>query len=119
MKTKDFKSVLNKPFYKRHMESTDIASPFDTAEEIFLLEYLIKEGFVIASYRNDNQEDSETYMISTMGHAFLEHYSRSRWFRYKAHLYYYNIIYGMLWASMIGSIAANILTEFYHFYITR
>ena len=111
MKSEDFRSVLNKSFYKRHMESADIQSPFDTAEEIFLLEYLITKGYIIASYRSDDNNDTETYLLSTMGHAFLEHYARSWAFRWRAHLYYYQVLYGVIGASILGSLIATMIYE--------
>ncbi len=111
LKSEDFHSILNQSFYKRHMESIDIVSPFDTAEEIFLLEYLINQGYVIASYRNDDHNDTETYLLSTMGHAFLEQYGRSFMFRMRAHIAYFMVIYGLVLASTIGSLIATILYE--------
>lgn len=111
MKSEDFRAVLNVWFYKRHMEDADKKSPFDTAEEIFLLEYLINQWYVIASYRNDDNNDTETYLLSTMGHAYLEHYGRSFLFRVRAHMYYYRVIYGVIFASMIGSLIASFLFE--------
>jgi hypothetical protein len=41
LESDDLRSVLGQTFHKRHMESRDIKSPFDTPEEIFLLESLI------------------------------------------------------------------------------
>ncbi len=111
MKSQDFRAVLNIWFYKRHMEDTEKKSPFDTAEEIFLLEYLIKEWYVIASYRNDDNNDIETYLLSTMWHAYLEHYGRSFLFRMRAHVYYYRSIYGVIFASIIGSLIASLIFE--------
>jgi hypothetical protein len=93
------------------MESADIQSPFDTAEEIFLLEYIITKGYIIASYRDNDNNDTETYLLSTMGHAFLEHYARSRSFRWRAHLSYYQVLYGVIGASILGSLIATILYE--------
>lgn len=40
--SKDLKAILEKPFHKRHMESDEIQSPFDTPEEILMLEHLIQ-----------------------------------------------------------------------------
>jgi hypothetical protein len=111
MKSEDFRSVLNVGFYKRHMEDVNKKSPFDTAEEIFLLEYIINQGYIIASYRNDENNDTETYLLSTMGHAFLQHYAQSFSFRFRAHFYYYRVIYGVIFASMIGSLIASVVFE--------
>jgi hypothetical protein len=46
-----------------------------------------------------------------MGHAYLEHYGRSFFFRVRAHMYYYRVIYGVIFASMIGSLIASFLFE--------
>ena len=77
LRSSDLRNVLGRRFHKRHMESKEIQSPFDTPEEIFLLEYLISKGYLIAEYRNDDHKDSESYLISTMGHAFIEYYKKS------------------------------------------
>jgi hypothetical protein len=95
------------------MESDDIKSPFDTPEEIFLLEYLISSGYLIAEYRNSENNDSESYLISTMGHAYMRHYSQSWIFRLRANIHYYRIIYGLIIASMVGSLIANVVTAWY------
>ncbi|GAB0174665.1 MAG: hypothetical protein HHAS10_05440 [Candidatus Altimarinota bacterium] len=78
------KSVLGKSFYKRHMEDDNRESPFDTPDEIFLLEFLIAGGYLIAEYRSDHANDSESYLISTMGHAFVKNYKQSLLFRLRA-----------------------------------
>ena len=107
--SKDFRSVIGKSFYKRHMESDDIVSPFDTPEEIYLLEYLIREWYIIAEYRSEAGKDNESYLLSTFGHAFIRNYGHSPSFRFRANLIYWKDIYWMLFASFVGSIFANLL----------
>jgi hypothetical protein len=62
----DFRSIIGKSFFKRHMESDTVTSPFDTPGEIYLLEHLIAGGYIIAEYRDDDANDSESYLISTL-----------------------------------------------------
>ena len=66
LQSPDLRAILSRSFYKRHMEDDDKESPFDTPEEIFLLEYAIASGYIIAEYRSDDANDSESYLISTM-----------------------------------------------------
>ena len=106
----DFRSILGKSFYKRHMESHEIVSPFDTPEEIFALEYLISSGYIIAAYRNDEHNDSESYLISTMGHAFMENYRQSLSFRLRAYVHYFKRLHWILIGSMLGSLLASYIT---------
>lgn len=77
MTSSGFRSIMNESFYKRHMEQEDKKSPFDDPELIIFLEWLIDHNYVIAEYRGDNGVDNETYLISTLGHAFLRNYSLS------------------------------------------
>ena len=105
----DLKSVLGKSFYKRHMEDDAIVSPFDTPEEIFMLEYLIASGYIIAEYRNDHSNDSESYLISTMGHAYVKNYKQSISFRLRAWAHYSRVLYWILFASTLGSLLATII----------
>ena len=51
MTSPGFQSIMNQSFYKRHMESDDIRSPFDDPESIILLEWLIDHNYIIAEYR--------------------------------------------------------------------
>jgi hypothetical protein len=95
------------------MESDDIKSPFDTPGEIFLLEHLIISGYIIAEYRNDEHNDSESYLISTMGHAFLRNYKQSLWFRLKAYLHYFTRLHWILFGSMIGSLIASYIWTYW------
>ena len=106
----DFRSILGQSFYKRHMESREIVSPFDTPEEIFTLEYLISSGYVIAEYRNSEHNDSESYLISTMGHAFLENYRQSMSFRIRSYIHYFKRLHWILFGSMTGSLIASYIT---------
>ncbi len=113
MTSPDFRSILGKSFYKRHMESSDIQSPFDTPEEIYILEYLISSGYVIAEYRNSEHNDSESYLISTMWHAFLENYRQSLSFRLRSQLHYFKRLHWILFGSMAGSLLASMLWELF------
>ena len=70
------------------MESSDIQSPFNNPEKILLLEWLIDHNYIIAEYRNDADSDNESYLISTLGHAFIQNYRQSRWFRIRAFIHY-------------------------------
>ena len=106
----DFRSILGQSFYKRHMESREIVSPFDTPEEIFTLEYLISSGYIIATYRNDANNDSESYLISTMGHSFLQNYRQSFSFRLRAYIHYFKRLHWILIGSMLGSLFASYIT---------
>lgn len=114
--SQDLKSILGKSFYKRHMEDDAIKSPFDTPEEIYMLEHLIANGYIIAEYRNDQANDSESYLISTMGHAFVRNYKKSRFFRLNAYLSYVKHLHWILFASMMGSLMANYLFAYFHEY---
>lgn len=91
------------------MESEDMKSPFDTPDEIFLLEYLIDSGYIIAEYRNNENNDSESYLISTMGHAFMKNYKQSIRFRIKAYMHYVTRLHWILFGSMLGSLLASII----------
>lgn len=113
LESPDFRSVIGKSFYKRHMESDTIVSPFDTPEEIYILEYLIKEGYIIAEYRSDAGKDDESYLLSTFGYAFVKNYQKSRKFRLRADMIYWKEIYWILFASFVGSVLANILFLFF------
>jgi hypothetical protein len=105
----DLRSVIGKSFFKRHMESDDIKSPFDTPGEIYMLEHLIASGYIIAEYRNDKANDSESYLISTMGHAWIKNYKQSLVFRLKAYLHYFKHLHWVLFGSMMGSLLASII----------
>ena len=105
-----FHSIMNESFYKRHMESEDHKSPFDDPESIIFLEWLIDHNYIIAEYSGDDGSDNETYLISTLGHAFLRNYRLSRGFRFWAHFQFYKTLYWMLIASAIGSLIANAIT---------
>lgn len=83
------------------MEDDAIQSPFDTPEEIHLLEHLIQSGYVIAEYRNNDANDSESYLLSTMGHAFIRNYKRSLLFRLRAFLHYFKHLHWVLFGSMM------------------
>lgn len=72
-----FHSIMNESFYKRHMESEKHKSPFDDPESIIFLEWLIDHNYIIAEYRGNDGSDNETYLISTLGHAFLRNYRLS------------------------------------------
>lgn len=109
LESKDFRAIIGKTFYKRHMESDDMRSPFDTPEEIFLLEHLIISGYIIAEYRNNEQNDSESYLISTMGHAFIRNYKQSHIFRIRAYLHYFTRLHWILFGSMLGSLLASFI----------
>ena len=91
------------------MEDDAIVSPFDTPEEIFMLEYLIASGYIIAEYRNDHSNDSESYLISTMGHAYVKNYKQSISFRLRAWAHYSRVLYWILFASTLGSLLATII----------
>ena len=91
------------------MEDDAIMSPFDTPEEIFLLEYLIASGYIIAEYRNDHSNDSESYLISTMGHAYVKNYKQSLLFRARAWVHYSRVLYWILFASTLGSLLASVI----------
>lgn len=107
----DLKSVLGRSFYKRHMEDDAIVSPFDTPEEIFMLEYAIASGYIIAEYRNNDSNDSESYLISTMGHAYVRNYKQSLKFRLRAWVHYTRILYWILFASTMGSLLASVIWD--------
>lgn len=92
------------------MEDENIKSPFNDPELIIFLEWLIDHNYVIAEYRGNDGVDNETYLISTLGHAFLRNYSLSRKFRFHAHFQFYKTLYWMLIASAIGSMIANLIT---------
>ncbi len=94
------------------MESREIKSPFDTPEEIYLLEYLISSGYIIAEYRNSENNDSESYLISTMGHAFMENYKQSLRFRLRSYLHYFKRLHWILFGSMTGSLIASIIWKY-------
>ena len=113
LQSPDLTSVLEKKFHKRHMESDAIESPFDTPEEIFLLEYLIASGYLIALYRDSEKSDSESYLISTMGHAFIRNYKHSIRFRLRAWLHYTKILYWILFSSTLGSLVATYIMSFF------
>lgn len=51
MTSKEFRSIMNQSFYKRHMEREDIPSPFQNPAQILFLEYLIDQNYIIAEYR--------------------------------------------------------------------
>lgn len=114
LQSSDFRSILGKSFYKRHMESVDIESPFDTPEEIFMLEYLISSGYIIAEYRNNNQNDSESYLISTMGHAFIQNYKQSLRFRIRSYVHYFKRLHWILFGSLLWSLIASYIWEYIH-----
>jgi len=117
MTSTGFRSIMNESFYKRHMESDDKKSPFDDPESIIFLEWLIDHNYIIAEYRGDAGSDNETYLISTLGHAFLRNYSQSKKFQFHAHFQYYKTLYWMLIASAIGSIIANFITFLFVSYV--
>ncbi len=108
--SKEFREILNKSFYKRHMESDDRESPFNDAEKIFFLEWLIDHNYLIAEYRHDDASDSESYYMSTLGHAYMRNYRQSLGFRIRANLSYSITLYWILFASAIGSLIANYIT---------
>ena len=110
MSSSAFRSIMNESFYKRHMETSERPSPFDDPESIIFLEWLIDHNYVIAEYRSDAGRDNETYLISTLGHAFLKNYSQSFRFRMRAHFHFYKTLYWILFASGIGSLIANYIT---------
>lgn len=109
-----FRSIMNESFYKRHMESDDIKSPFNDPESIIFLEWLIDHNYIIAEYRWDDGSDNETYLISTLGHAFIQQYKKSFKFRFYAHYKFYKTLYWILIASAIGSLIANYITYVYY-----
>lgn len=51
MTSKEFRSIMNQTFHKRHMEREDIPSPFQDPAQILFLEYLIDQNYIIAEYR--------------------------------------------------------------------
>lgn len=110
MTSKEFRSIMNQSFYKRHMDSDDIPSPFADPAQILFLEYLIDQNYIIAEYRSDDGKDNETYRISTLGNAFITMYRTSTGFRIKSILEYYKILWWIAMASAIGSLIANIIT---------
>ena len=110
----DLRSVIGKSFYKRHMESDETESPFDTPEEIFMLEYLIANGYIIAEYRSDHANDSESYLISTMWHAFVKNYKQSPAFRIRSWIYYSSVLYWIIFASTLGSLLASFIWNYLH-----
>jgi hypothetical protein len=105
-----FRSIMNESFYKRHMETEEHKSPFDNPESIIFLEWLIDHNYVIAEYRSDHGSDNEIYLISTLGHAFVQNYARSAHFRLRAHYQFYKTLYWILFASGVGSLIANYIT---------
>lgn len=110
MTSREFRSIMNQSFYKRHMDSDDIPSPFADPSRILFLEYLIDQNYIIAEYRNDHGTDNETYYVSTLGNAFLTMYRTSWWFRIKSMIGYYRIIFWIAMASAVWSLIANIIT---------
>lgn len=94
------------------MESKSEQSPFNDAEKIFFLEWLIDHNYIIAEYRHDEKSDNECYYMSTLGHAFMENYNQSLSFRIRANLSYSITLYWILFASAIGSLIANYITHY-------
>ena len=111
--TAEFREIVSIAFYKRHMESDDIKSPFNDPEKIIFLEWLIDHNYIIAEYRHDSSTDSESYLLSTLGHAFLKNYRKSWKFRWKAQSEYYKKIHWIVLASAIGSLIANFITSLF------
>jgi hypothetical protein len=95
------------------MESEDGKSPFADPADIHILEYLIGQGYVLAQYRGDAGVDNEEYLISTLGHAFLQNFSTSKNFRYRAYIAYYKEWYVLVLTSFVGSFFANILLLYF------
>lgn len=106
----EFREILGTSFYKRHMESDDIESPFNDPESIIFLEWLIDHNYIIAEYRHDKDTDNESYLLSTLGHAFLKNYRQSIFFRIKSQYNYYKTLYWIIIGSMTGSLLANGVT---------
>jgi hypothetical protein len=109
----ELKSILNKSFYKRHMESDDTESPFNDPEEILFLEWLIDHNYIIAEYRHDHNTDNESYLLSTLGHAFVKNYRQSLLFRMRSHFQYYRHLHWIVMASAGGSLIATYIASFF------
>lgn len=110
MTDREFQRIMNKKFYKRHMDTEELDSPFQDPAKILFLEYLIDQNYIHAKYRNDHGVDEEVYTISTLGNAFLRMYRNSRTFRLKSIYEYYKILFWIAFASAFGSLIANIIT---------
>ncbi len=95
------------------MESDDIMSPFNDAESIIFLEWLIDHNYIIAEFRHDKSTDNESYFISTLGHAFLKNYKQNWIFRIRSHYHYYSILFWIIVASTTGSLLATYLATFF------
>ncbi len=108
-----FREIIGTTFYKRHMESDDIMSPFNDAESIIFLEWLIDHNYIIAEFRHDKSTDNESYFISTLGHAFLKNYKQNWIFRIRSHYHYYSILFWIIVASTTGSLLATYLATFF------
>lgn len=108
-----FREIIGTSFYKRHMESDSTTSPFNDAESIIFLEWLIDHNYIIAEYRHDQGSDNESYLISTLGHAFLKNYRQSWTFRLRSHYHYYSILVWIVIASTGGSLLATYLASFF------
>ncbi len=109
----EFREIVGVSFYKRHMESDDIESPFNDPEEILFLEWLIDHNYIIAEYRHDKTTDNESYLLSTLDHAFLKNYRQSFRFRIRANIEYYKTIHWIILASATGSLLANYISSFF------
>ena len=109
----EFRKIVGTSFYKRHMESDSIKSPFNDAELIIFLEWLIDHNYIIAEFRHDKTTDNESYLISTLGHAFLKNYRQSLVFRIRSHYHYYSILLWIVIASTGGSLLATYLASFF------
>lgn len=95
------------------MESDDIESPFNDPEEIIFLEWLIDHNYIIAEYRHDKSVDNETYLLSTLGHAFVKNYRQSWKFRMRSHFQYYKNLHWIVMASAAGSLLATYIASFF------
>ncbi len=109
----ELREIIGISFYKRHMESDTTESPFNDAESIIFLEWLIDHNYIIAEYRHDHAIDNESYLISTLGHAFLKNYRQSWMFRLRSHYHYYSILLWVVAASTGGSLLATYLASFF------
>lgn len=106
-----FRDIIGKSFYKRHMESDDTESPFNDPESIIFLEWLIDHNYIIAEYRHSDGVDNESYLLSTLGHAFLKNYRQSHRFRLASNLHHQLRLYGVILLSALGSLIASFLSR--------